>query len=249
MSTETTILVFILAGFVAQLIDGVMGMGYGVSLTSFLLALGVPPAAASASVHASEIFTSGVSGISHLTFKNVDFKLLRKLIIPGVLGGVVGAYLLTELPAARIKPYISAYLLVMGVVIVARALRKKDLPDKGPRFAIPLALFGGFLDAVGGGGWGPVVTTNLVAGGSPPRTTIGSVNLAEFFVTVAESITFVLTIGLTNWKIILGLIIGGVIAAPLGAFLCRHLPRRPWSIAVGLLIIGLSIRTLVLALK
>jgi uncharacterized protein len=229
LSTETTILVFIAAGFLAQLIDGVMGMGYGVSLTSFLLALGIPPAAASASVHASEIFTSGVSGISHLSFKNVDFKLFKRLLIPGILGGVVGAYLLTEIPSKTIKPIISAYLLLMGVVIVLRALRKKEVADRGPRYAAPLALVGGFLDAIGGGGWGPVVTTNLVAGGSPPRTTIGSVNLAEFFVTVAESITFVLTIGLTNWKIILGLILGGLWQLPweLGsAVICRGVLGR-----------------------
>jgi len=249
LSTETTIIAFVIAGFLAQLVDGVMGMGYGVSLTSFLLALGIPPAAASASVHASEIFTSGVSGLSHLSFKNVDFKLFRKLVVPGVVGGVMGAYLLTEIPGKTIKPIISAYLLIMGVVILVRALRKKDADDKGARFAIPLALVGGFLDAIGGGGWGPVVTTNLVAGGAKPRTTIGSVNLAEFFVTVAQSLTFVLTIGLTNYKIILGLIIGGVIAAPIGAWLCHKLPRRPWSIAVALLIIGLSVRTLYLAMK
>jgi uncharacterized protein len=249
LSTETTIVAFIIAGFLAQLIDGVLGMGYGVSLTSFLLALGIPPAAASASVHASEIFTSGVSGLSHLSFKNVDLKLFKRLVIPGIIGGVVGAYLLTEIPGKTIKPIISAYLMIMGVVILVRALRKKEGDDKGARFASPLALVGGFLDAIGGGGWGPVVTTNLVAGGTPPRTTIGSVNLAEFFVTVAESITFVLTIGLTNYKIILGLILGGVVAAPLGAWLCRKLPRRPWSIAVGILIIGLSVRTLYMAIK
>lgn len=249
MDTQSSILAFALAGFAAQLVDGVLGMGYGVSLTSMLLAFGVPPAAASASVHASEIFTSGVSGISHLTFKNVDHSLFKKLVIPGVVGGVLGAYILSSVPGGVIKPIISGYLLLMGAVILFRAIRRKETKDKGHRFAAPLALVGGFLDAIGGGGWGPVVTTNLVANGSPPRTTIGSVNLAEFFVTVAESITFVLTIGLVDLRLVGGLIIGGVLAAPLGAWLCRHLPHRPWAIAVGVLIIGLSIRTIWMAVR
>lgn len=249
MDTQSSILAFALAGFAAQLVDGVLGMGYGVSLTSLLLALGVPPAAASASVHASEIFTSGVSGISHLSFKNVDLSLFKKLVIPGVIGGVVGAYILSSIPGNVIKPIISGYLLIMGAVILVRALRRRETADKGRRFAVPLALVGGFLDAIGGGGWGPVVTTNLVASGSPPRTTIGSVNLAEFFVTVAESVTFVLTIGLFDLRLVGGLILGGVVAAPLGAWLCRHLPHRPWAIAVGVLIMGLSVRTIWMALR
>ncbi|HQP38728.1 MAG TPA: sulfite exporter TauE/SafE family protein [Polyangiaceae bacterium] len=249
MDLDAPFYAFALAGFAAQLVDGMLGMGYGVSLTSLLLALGVPPASASFSVHASEIFTSGVSGISHLSFKNVDHSLFKRLVIPGVIGGVAGAYVLSSVPGGVIKPLISAYLIVMGVVILVRAIMRTQTPDKGKRFAAPLALVGGFLDAIGGGGWGPVVTTNLVASGAHPRTTIGTVNLAEFFVTVAESITFVLTIGTLDLRIVGGLILGGVIAAPLGAWLCRHIPRRPWSIAVGLLIIGLSMRTLWKALN
>jgi hypothetical protein len=138
--------------------------------------------------------------------------------------------------------------MAVGAVIVARAIRNRQRAESKPRFVGPLALVGGFLDAVGGGGWGPVVTTQLVAAGVSPRKAIGSVNLAEFFVTLAESLTFVLTIGLTNGRIILGLIIGGVLAAPLGAFLCKRLPARPWSLAVGVVIIVLSLRTLYLAL-
>lgn len=249
MDLDAPLYAFALAGFAAQLVDGTLGMGYGVSLTSLLLALGVPPASASFSVHASEIFTSGVSGISHITFKNVDHSLFKRLVIPGVIGGVVGAYVLSSVPGGVIKPLISAYLIVMGVVILVRAIMRTQTPDKGKRFAGPLALVGGFLDAIGGGGWGPVVTTNLVASGAHPRTTIGSVNLAEFFVTVAESITFVLTIGTIDLRIVGGLILGGVLAAPFGAWLCRHIPRRPWTIAVGLLIIGLSMRTLWKALN
>jgi uncharacterized protein len=249
MTIETTVTTCAIAGFIAQLIDGVMGMGYGVGANTFLLALGMPPAAASASVHASEVFTSGVSGISHLSFRNVDMQLLKRLVIPGVVGGVCGAYLLTTIPAHTIKPLVSVYLLLMGCVIVERAVRGKHVQDKKARYAIPLALVGGFLDAVGGGGWGPVVTTSLVADGAPPRSTIGSVNLAEFFVTLAQSITFVLTIGLTNWQVIVGLLLGGVIAAPLGAWLCTRLPHRPWAIGVGVLIVGLSIRTLVIAVR
>lgn len=241
------IIVFVIVGFVAQMIDGALGMAYGVSSTTFLLSIGISPAAASASVHTAEIFTSGISGLAHLKLGNVDKELFKRLLIPGVLGGVLGAYILTTVPGETIKPFIALYLLAMGLVVLWKAFRK--IQDSALRTKlISLGLAGGFLDAVGGGGWGPIVTSTLVARGSNPRFTIGSVNLVEFFVTVAEVIAFITTIGITNWQIILGLIIGGALAAPLAAYVCNKLPSRTLMIIVGTLITILSIRTIFLAL-
>lgn len=234
---------FLAVGFAAQLIDGALGMAYGVSSTTFLLTLGIPPAPASASVHTAEVFTSGVSGLSHLRMGNVNHALFRRLVLPGVLGGVLGAYALAELPGEKVKPLVSLYLLVMGLLIIRKAFRKTaHAPSiSGTR---RLGFAGGFLDAIGGGGWGPIVTSTLVANGNPPRYAIGSVNLAEFFVTVAQTATFFLTIGLVHWRIIAGLVLGGAAAAPLAAHVCRRLPTRSLTVMVGLLIIVLSARTL-----
>jgi uncharacterized protein len=247
---ETNILTFIAVGFFAQIIDGAMGMAYGVSSNTFLLSLGIPPAAASASVHMAEVVTTGVSGFSHWRLGNVNWKLVRRLLIPGVIGGIAGAYLLTSIDGNVIKPYISAYLLIMGVVILVKAFRKPTPSngEHGARISL-LGLVGGFFDAIGGGGWGPLVTTTLVARGDHPRFTIGSVNFSEFFVTFAESVTFVLTLSFSEyWEIILGLLIGGVIAAPLAAYMARILPVKVLMILVGLLIIILSIRTIYMTL-
>lgn len=240
------IFVFILLGFMAQMIDGALGMAYGVSLTTFLLSVGIAPATASASVHAAEIFTTAVSGLSHLSLGNVNKELWKRLIIPGVIGGVVGAYLLTAVPGKTIKPVVSLYLLIMGLVILWKAFKKAQEMEVKTHL-VPLGLVGGFFDAIGGGGWGPIVTTTLVARGNNPRFTIGSVNLAEFFVTTAESITFILTIGMVHWKIILGLLLGGMLAAPLAAYVCKRLPTRALMVLVGILIVFLSIRTIYLA--
>jgi len=240
------LIVFVIVGFVAQMIDGALGMAYGVSSTAFLLTLGVSPAAASASVHTAEIFASGVSGLSHLKFGNVDRVLFRKLLIPGIIGGILGAYILTSLPGEKMRPLVALYLLVMGAIIVRKAVKKVRGVGVFKRLA-PLGLVGGFFDAIGGGGWGPIVTSTLVAGGEKPRFAIGSVNLAEFFVTVAEAATFFLAMGLVHWKAILGLTIGGVLAAPLAALVCKKLPSRLLMILVGALIIGLSIRTILKA--
>ena len=239
---------YIIVGFIAQMIDGALGMAYGVSSTSLLLGMGVSPGAASASVHASELVTTAVSGASHLKFGNVDKGLLKRLMIPGIIGGAIGAYILSELEGKMLKPFVSGYLMIMGILILWKAFKKVN-ENRVRTKLIPLGLFGGFFDAIGGGGWGPIVTTTLVARGNNPRLTIGSVNLAEFFVTVSESIVFVLTIGLVHWKIIVGLMIGGVLAAPLAALVCARIPRRPLMILVGLLIVGLSIRTIILSLS
>jgi uncharacterized membrane protein YfcA len=241
---------FMVIGFLAQLIDGALGMAYGVSSNTFLLSLGISPAVASASVHAAEVFTTGVSGLSHWRLGNVDKDLLKRLVLPGVLGGAVGAYVLTEMPTQVIKPIVAIYLAVMGIVILRRAMRPVE--EREVRTALgPLGVIGGFFDAIGGGGWGPIVTSTLVARGNSPRFTIGSVSMTEFFVTLTQSIVFVLTLTLTleNAEIILGLLIGGVLAAPLAAFAARHIPARPLMMAVGVLIIILSVRTLILATR
>jgi len=243
---DLNIFVFVFVGFVAQMIDGALGMGYGVASNSFLLGIGLPPSAASASVHAAEIFTSGVSGVSHWKLGNLDKSLILKLLIPGIIGGVLGAYILVNISGSAIKPFIAVYLMLMGLVIIYKAFRPLK-QKKITKTVTPLGLVGGFFDAIGGGGWGPIVTTTLVAQGSSPRHTVGSINFVEFFVTVAQSITFFLTIGLVHWKVILGLILGGVIAAPLAALICKKLPVKALMISVGLLIIVLSIRTMYLA--
>ena len=240
---DENILLFILAGFVAQLIDGALGMAYGVTATSFLLSFGMSPAVSSASVHASEVFTSGVSGLMHLKFGNVNSKLFKNLLIPGVIGAILGAYLLTSLEDYNqyIMPIVSAYTLILGIIIIRKALQKKRSRKKVKRL-FPLAATGGFLDSIGGGGWGPIVSSTLIANGKNPRYTIGSVNLAEFFVALASSFTFIATIGFTHWSVILGLIIGGVIAAPIGAFMANKIPTKPMMLFVGILIIITSLK-------
>ena len=209
---DLNILIYVLVGFVAQMIDGALGMAYGVSSNTFLLSLGIPPAAASASVHMAEVVTTGVSGFSHWRLGNVDWKLVKRLLIPGVLGGIAGAYILTSIDGNIIKPWIAAYLLFMGGLIIYKAYtvtpRKKPDEYHGPMVSL-LGILGGFWDAIGGGGWGPVVTSTLVARGKFPRTTIGSVNFSEFFVTFSQSVVFVLTLSLADyWQIILGLLLG-----------------------------------------
>lgn len=233
-------------GFLAQLIDGTLGMAYGTVSTAFLLSLGLPPAIASASVHTAEVFTSGVSGLFHLRFGNVDRYLFRRLVVPGVLGGILGAYVLTAIPGHRIRPFVAAYLTVMGGVILWRTLRGPYRRPARAGAGIPLLGFaGGFLDAIGGGGWGPIVTSTLVARGNHPRLTVGSVNLAEFFVTVAQAATFFVVLRLTHGRVVLGLIVGGVMAAPVAAYLARRLPTRLLMGLVGGLIVVLSLRVLI----
>jgi len=221
-------------------------MAYGVTSTSVLLSLGISPAPASASVHTSEIFTTLTSGLSHLKLKNVDKNLFKKLLIPGIIGGALGACTLTLMPTEIIKPLVGIYLLVMGLLILLKLFHKKETKMKTN--ATLLGGIGGFLDAIGGGGWGPVVTSTLVARGNNPRLTIGSVNLAEFFVTLIEATTFFILLRITHWELIIGLIIGGIIAAPFAAYTCKGLPPRILMAIVGVVVIALSIRNLYLTL-
>ena len=241
------VLLFVVVGFAAQIVDGAVGMAYGLSATTVLLSFGVAPATASASVHAAEVFTTGVSGFAHWRMGNVRRDMLWKLAIPGMIGGALGAFILGNLDGKAIRPYVSAYLLVMGSVILWKALRRRAPSPEPPRHVAPLGLFGGFIDAIGGGGWGPMVTSTLIGRGNTPRFAIGSVNLAEFFVTAAISATFVATIGLELWPIIAGLVFGGVLAAPFAAYAARSIPDRPMMILVGVVIVLLSVRELLKA--
>ena len=239
------ILLYIAVGFAAQMIDGAIGMAYGVTASSVLLSAGVPPATASACVHAAEVFTTGASGLAHWRLGNVDKRLVVRLMVPGMIGGAIGAYVLASLPGEAFRPWVSAYLLLLGLVILWKAFRPTPRPTTmGASRVVPLGFFGGLLDAIGGGGWGPLVTSTLLGNGAAPRIVIGSVNIAEFFVTLTISAVFVATIGLSLWPIVAGLVIGGVIAAPFAALATKHLPDRVLMVIVGVVVVTLSCRTL-----
>lgn len=236
--------IFLFIGIFAQLVDGTLGMGYGATSTSFLISFGVPPATSSMGVHVAEMFTTGASAISHHKFKNINKKLVLNLLIPGVIGSILGAYLLADVIDGNIiKPYIAIYMIILAVIIIIKGLRKNIQKKKTKRVGF-LAVFGGFMDSIGGGGWGPIVTSTLMGQGRNPRYTIGSVNTAEFAISFASGITFILFDGINGWPLILGLIIGGVIAAPIAASLVNKIPRKPITVLIGLLLIFLSLRTL-----
>lgn len=240
---------FLLVGFVAQSIDGALGMAYGISSNSILLGIGIPPATASAWVHFAQVFTSLASGISHWKMGNVDWKLAKKLLIPGVIGSIVGAYILSSLDPDLVKPVIAIYLFVMGIVIL-RKLKRKQAPkfNRESKTLPALATAGGFADAVGGGGWGPIVNSTLLSKGKIARYAIGTGNFVEFFVSLASASTFLFFVKELSLAPVLGLILGGIVAAPFAAYICKLIKPKYLMIAVGVLIIFLSIRTFYLAL-
>jgi hypothetical protein len=233
LSNLYALLPFIAVGFAAQVVDGALGMAFGVISNTMWLWIGVPPAAASAGVHTVETFTTAVSGISHAIHRNVNWRLFFRLMIPGVIGGVCGAYLLSNVDASVAKPFILAYLASIGLYLLWRAFRYPP-HLREPKIVEPLGLVGGFLDAAGGGGWGPVVTSNLLVQGASPRTTIGTVNAAEFFLTLTISITFITQLGWAAFTLAtVGLLIGGTIAAPVGAILAKKVPPKRLMFLVG----------------
>lgn len=235
----------VLVGFAAQAVDGALGMAYGITATTFLLGTGVSPAIATASVHMAEVFTTGFSGVSHVRYGNVDKSLFLRLLVPGIAGALLGAVLVTQIDGATLKPYVSGYLLMMGVFILGKAFHAmRRRAARPPRHVGKLALFGGFVDTLGGGGWGPVVTTTLIGSGHEPRTTIGSVNFAEFFLSLSAAAAFAVLVGPDTWPTIAGLVIGGVFAAPLAALLTRRLSARALLLLVGTLISVLSVYNL-----
>lgn len=234
---------FIAVGLVAQLIDGALGMAFGViSQTMLVSLLGVPPATASASTHLVEIFTTGTSGASHIWHRNVDWGLFRRLVPFGILGGVTGAYLLSTIDASAARPFVMMYLTGIGVYLLFRAIRMSKPRFEDPRMTRPLALVGGFLDAAGGGGWGPVVTSNLLVQGGEPAKVIGTVNSAEFLLALTVSISFIATLGFAAFSAAtIGLIIGGVVAAPFGALLAKRVAPRVLLLAVSIVLIVTSL--------
>jgi uncharacterized membrane protein YfcA len=222
VADPAALLPFLLIGFVAQLIDGALGMAYGQISSTMLISMGVPPAAASAGVHTAETFTTAVSGISHVAHRNVDWKLFARIVVPGVIGGVLGAYVLTQIDADTAKPFVLAYLTALGLYLFYRGVLHRHT-ERQPRIVSPLGLIGGFLDAAGGGGWGAIVTSNLLVQGGNPRKTIGTVNTAEFFLTITISATFIAALGWEAFTVAtLGLLIGGVVAAPFGPVIAQR---------------------------
>lgn len=242
---------YVLAGFAAQMVDGALGMAFGVISSTLLVSvLGVPPAQASAGVHLAEVFTTGASGLSHAWHRNIDWALFGKLVIPGVLGGITGAYILSNIDASVARPMVMVYLTAVGLMLLYRAWRFPTPRFQDARIVAPLGVAGGFLDAAGGGGWGPVVTSNLLIQGSEPRKTIGTVSASEFFLTVSISLTFILTLGFeafTNATI--GLLIGGVLAAPFGALLAKNVKPRLLLLMVGVVLTVTSIYSIYKALS
>jgi uncharacterized membrane protein YfcA len=244
------LLIFAAVGFLAQLIDGALGMGYGVISSTVLLASGVPPAHTSAAVHAAKLFTTAASGTSHILHGNVDKRILIILSIAGSAGGILGAMVLVNVSGGAIRPFVFGYLGIMGLVIIWRGLvfpLNRAVPGK---FIAPLGTVGGFLDAMGGGGWGPVVTSSLIGAGAPPRFVVGTVNAAEFVVTCAVVSAFAATILLGAWEdssgigehlvAVAGLVAGGLPAAFFAGWLLKNAPRKPLMIAVGLLICSIA---------
>lgn len=230
------LLPFILVGFAAQMVDGALGMAYGVISSTLLIASGVPPKNASAGVHAAEVFTTGVSAISHILHRNIDWRLFSRLAIPGIIGGVTGAYVLSNVDSSAVKPLVQIYLTGIGLWLLWRSTHVIHQTND-PRVVTPLGLIGGFLDASGGGGWGPVVTSNLLLQGTDPRKTIGTVNSVEFLLTISISATFLIHLGWKAFTIATtGLLIGGVLAAPLGAWLAKHIPANRLLFLVGVVL-------------
>lgn len=231
------LLPFIGIGFAAQLIDGALGMAFGVITSTLMVGvLGVPPATASQRVHIVECFTTATSAVSHLIHGNVDKVLFLRLLVPGVIGGVLGAYILSSLDASMVKPFVLVYLAGIGIWLLVRGIFYPP-KIKEAKLIAPLGLIGGFLDAAGGGGWGPVVTSNLLIQGADPRKVIGTVNTVEFFLTITISATFIYQLGLADVAgATLGLLIGGVLAAPVGAWAAKHIPVKPLLILVGVVL-------------
>ncbi|HEX2216858.1 MAG TPA: sulfite exporter TauE/SafE family protein [Xanthobacteraceae bacterium] len=242
-------LLLALVGFAAQLVDGALGMAFGLISSSAMLAMGMPPAQASAIAHTAEIFTTASSATSHVYHRNVDWRLVVRLGLAGVIGAVLGAWVLSNIDSSAARPYIAVYLLIMGLLILAKAVRQIPPRDAPAVWAPPLGFAGGFLDASGGGGWGPIVTSTLIGSGHAPRTVVGSVNTTELFVASAAAATFFVELGLSPLYELAALVSGGVLAAPLGGWMVKRLRPRVLMTLVGLIIVTLSLFQLARAFK
>lgn len=246
-STEFLLLFGI--GFFAQIVDGTLGMAYGVLSNTALLTMGLPPAQASALVHTAEMFTTGASACAHVYHRNVDWRIVRRLGVAGVLGAIIGAWILSNVDVTAARRLVYLYLLLMGIYILFKSTRIGPERTVPPGWTAPLGFGAGFLDASGGGGWGPMVTSTLIGSGYAPRQTVGSVNTTEFFVTTAASATFFAHLGTTHMHHLVPLILGGVLAAPFGGWAARHVPARALMIAVGALIVTIAVVQLLRTLR
>jgi uncharacterized membrane protein YfcA len=247
VTTEFMLLLAI--GFIAQLIDGALGMAYGILSNTALLAIGLPPAQASALVHTAEIFTTGASAASHIYHRNVDWRLVVRLGVCGVLGAILGAWILSNVDVSSARRFVYAYMLVMGVLILLKSSQIATARTYPASWTPPLGFVAGFLDASGGGGWGPVATSTLIGSGHAPRQTVGSVNATEFLVTAAAATTFFIELGGSPLHQLVPLVLGGVLAAPFGGWAVKRVAPRTLMIAVGTLIVVLSIWQLLRAFR
>ena len=237
-------------GFVAQIIDGAMGMAYGVISSSVLMAFGVPPATASASIHAAEVFTTAATATSHVAHKNVNWRLFVPLALAGVVGGILGVPLLTGVSGDSVKPFVAAYLAIVGIYILIKAVKEIRTRHLNRAWTVPIGTVGGFLDAVGGGGWGPVVSSSMVGAGVEPRKAIGTVGASEFLVTCTISAAFLYALLTGRWSdagdlrqhavAVGGLVVGGLIAAPFAGLIVKRVPAQAMTWAVGIVILLLS---------
>ncbi len=237
----TDFLMLLAIGFAAQLIDGALGMAYGIVSNSAMLAIGLPPAQASALVHTAEIFTTGASAASHIYHRNVDWRFVMRLGVTGVLGAILGAWILSNIDVSAARRYVYIYLLCMGCYILWKAARIAAARRNPAGWTSPLGFVAGFLDASGGGGWGPVVTSTLIGSGHAPRQTVGSVNTTEFFVTVAAATTFFVELGASAFGYLVPMVLGGILAAPFGGWTVKRIPAQGLMIAVGTLIVLISV--------
>lgn len=241
---------FLIGGFIFAMIDGAIGMSYGVTSTSFSIAMGVPPASASMGVHLSEILSNGIAGWMHYRFGNVNWKLFKLLLIPGIIGAVTGAYLLSSLEhySHYTKPIVSLYTLILGFVILSKAYkasRKSTVKqDKIKKISI-LGLFGGFIDAVGGGGWGSIVLSSLIAGGRNARTSLGTVKITRFFIALMSSLTFITMLNGAHWEAVAGLVIGSALASPIAAKVSNRISVKTIMVSVGILVVLVSLRSII----
>ncbi|MBS7566510.1 sulfite exporter TauE/SafE family protein [Mucilaginibacter sp. Bleaf8] len=238
---------FLGAGFVFAMIDGAVGMSYGVTSTTFSLSMGIPPASASMGVHLSEIFSCGIAGWMHYRMGNINWKLFKLLLIPGIIGAVTGAYLLSSLEhySMYTKPVVSVYTLILGIVIFKKAFNKKPKKSADKIKRIPmLGLGGGFIDAVGGGGWGSIVLSSLIAGGRHPRFSLGTVKLSRFFVAMMGSLTFMSMLNSAHWPAIIGLIIGSALASPIAARISNKISTKIIMTSVGIIVILVSLKSI-----
>jgi len=238
----------IAVGFIAQLIDGCIGMGYGISASSILATMGIPPAVTSATVHAAETVTAGVSSASHAWFRNIDRRIFLSLLVPGVIGGVLGASVLAHVPAHTVRPFVWLYLLGTSLVVLTRVFLKRTALRVGPQRPA-LGAVAGFLDAIGGGGWGTIVTSTMIARGVTPRFAIGTSNSVIFFVAAGTSLTLWLQTGSMRYDMVIALLLGGAAAAPLAAWITRHVPQRAAAGAVGLAVFALACTGLLTSLR